>query len=157
MIGQLNKVFALAYQVAEQSPDLETKVGAILLDRLFTPLGHSCNGFIDGHSGNLPATRPAKYQYILHAERRLLFDCARQGIATEGAILVSTLSPCPECSRALWHSGIRSIFFRERYRNIAESYNMADLQVEENILADGTFQWDLSLRAASLIPGSAEF
>ena len=147
MIQKVRLALDHASHAAQFSPDAETKVGAILLDEFFDPIDRRWNSFISGHTGEgLPNTRPHKYSFMLHAERRLLFNCARNGIPTDGRYVVCTLSPCPDCLRALWESGIRKVFFRERYREIDASLAMTDLHILETELENDIFQWNLSIR-----------
>ncbi|SMF77995.1 hypothetical protein [Pseudobacteriovorax antillogorgiicola] len=147
MIQLVRDALSQAEQAAQFSPDAETKVGAVLLDESYQTILSNWNGFIDGHCGTgLPNTRPHKYTYMLHAERKLLFDCARLGHATAGRIMVCTLSPCPECLRAIWQSGVREVFFKERYRRIEDSLSMSDLHVAEKVLEDDLYHWTLNIR-----------
>ena len=147
------KVFTALNSAAlasHRSPDEETKVGAALLDENLQALATSWNGFIEGHCGTgLPTTRPDKYSFILHAERKLLFLCARQGIPTEGRSIVCTLSPCPDCLRAMWQAGVKEVYFRDRYRSINESFTMNDLEINEDQLDNGIYRWQLSIRQST--------
>ena len=150
MLNKVSDALICAVEASLNSPDIETKVGAALLCRDRQVVSTNRNGFIDGHCGSgLPKTRPEKYSYMLHAERRLLFACARQGISTEGHSIVCTLSPCPDCLRAIWQAGITEVFFRDRYRNIEQSFEMNDLAVEEEELKHGLYRWTLSIRRAN--------
>src|SRR5688500_6863178 len=58
-----------AYLFAQKSPDAETKVGAILVDKHRKLLAEGFNGFPAGcNDTNLPNTRPDKYFFMRHAE-----------------------------------------------------------------------------------------
>ena len=50
--------------------------------------------------------RLRKYAFIEHAERDAIFKCAKNGIATQGLIMVCPWACCPECARAIVFAGI---------------------------------------------------
>lgn len=110
----------MAHQVKEMSPDAETKVGAIMLSEEGRIIASSFNGFLRGAPDDrLPCTRPHKYEYMQHAERNMIYNCAYEGIRTKNTTIVCTLSPCVECLRACFQSGVTTIIFDELYRNFA--------------------------------------
>ncbi len=51
--------------------------------------------------------RPLKYSYVEHAERNAIFDAARRGNSTEGAILYCPWFACTDCGRAIIQTGIK--------------------------------------------------
>lgn len=51
-----------------------------------------------------------------HAEANALAFAARHGIATEGATLYVTMSPCEVCARLLIAAGIVSVVYAHEYR-----------------------------------------
>lgn len=111
------------------SQDAETKVGCVLLDANDNWVNGEANRFVEGATG-LPDTRPEKYEYILHAEVNLLLTCAKHGLETKGGVLISTLSPCPNCVRHLWQAGVQEIYFEHIHPSFEETLNMKDLKVE---------------------------
>ncbi len=50
----------------------------------------------------------------IHAEQRLITECARQGIRTEGATVYSILKPCYQCTKILIAAGVSNIFYASR-------------------------------------------
>lgn len=48
-----------------------------------------------------------------HAEQNAIFNAARQGSSTKGAIMICTTSPCLSCARAIYHAGIRAAYVPE--------------------------------------------
>lgn len=50
-----------------------------------------------------------------HAEARLIAQAAREGRATEGAVLYVTDFPCPACAKLIAAAGIVRVYFREGY------------------------------------------
>lgn len=51
-----------------------------------------------------------------HAEANAIAFAARHGIATNGAELWTTLSPCPSCAKLIINAGITDVYFMEQYR-----------------------------------------
>jgi deoxycytidylate deaminase len=103
-----------AYRLALSSPDNSTQNGAFLLDR---STGSSLL-FATGAWNDLPAgveydgyrwERPAKYQYVEHAERACIFKAARLGLRTEGLTMVAAWAACADCARALIGAGIKHL------------------------------------------------
>lgn len=120
-----------ALAVSEDSHDSETKVGAILIHRQTgAVLSSGFNGFIRGaNDKKLPNKRPEKYPYMQHAEANLLWNCARHGISTDNCILYCTLSPCINCVRGIWQSGINEVYFKDKYRDFDANANMLDMKL----------------------------
>ena len=129
---KLSNLFEQARVVAKNSPDKERQVGALLINkRTGAVIASGYNGFVRGaNDDSLPKTRPDKYPYMVHAEQNLLLNCARHGIATEGCFMVVTLSPCSQCMRMAWQSGIKTIYFDKEYRDFQAQKKMKDLRVD---------------------------
>lgn len=55
--------------------------------------------------------RPAKYEWVEHAERNAVYNAARNGIATKGAkaYLNWAPTPCVECTKGLIQAGITEV------------------------------------------------
>lgn len=124
----------MAHEVKEMSPDSETKVGAIMLSEEGRIIASSFNGFLRGAPDKkLPNTRPEKYEFIQHAERNMLYNCAYEGIRTKNTTIICTLSPCLECLRACFQSGVKTIIFDELYHRFSgiDFYeNLPDVKVK---------------------------
>lgn len=54
----------------------------------------------------------------VHAEANAIAFAAKHGIATDGATMVSTDSPCLSCARLIINAGIREVFYSREYRDI---------------------------------------
>jgi dCMP deaminase len=106
----------MAHAMKAMSPDAETKVGAVMLSSEERIIASSFNGFLRGAiDKDLPKKRPGKHEFIQHAERNLLYNCAYNGISTKGTTIVCTLSPCLDCLRASFQSGVEFIMFEDLY------------------------------------------
>lgn len=60
-------------------------------------------------------TRPE----VLHAESNSIAKLAKSNNSGVGADLFITHSPCIECAKLIYQSGIRRVFYRENYRDDA--------------------------------------
>jgi len=54
-------------------------------------------------------TKPKKNWYFEHAERNVIYACARNGISCDDCTIYVTHFPCCDCTRAIIQSGIRSV------------------------------------------------
>lgn len=131
-----NKVLAYikrAEVVAELSPDEQTKVGSILVSqRTLSVISEGYNGFARGAlDSKIPKTRPEKYKYVIHAEENLIYNAARNGVCTDGCFVVQTHSPCVNCARRLYQSGITVVYFKTYYPGTDEIKSLGDLKIEE--------------------------
>jgi dCMP deaminase len=120
----------MARAISALSPDVNTKVGAVLISPTGRQIASGYNGFLRGaFDDKLPTTRPEKYQYMQHAERNVLYNCLDEGIKTRRCMLVCTLSPCLDCLRACYQSGINYILFDKWYDKKVDYEGMLDLNV----------------------------
>lgn len=128
---KLDNLFQRAAKIAKLSPDSETQVGCIAIRSDGSEIGSSYNGFIpNAPDSKLPKTRATgKLKYITHAEMNLIQQCAKHGNSINGAIAIVTLSPCINCCRALWTCGIKTIYFRDEYRDFKKQLDMLDLKL----------------------------
>jgi len=53
----------------------------------------------------------------VHAEANALLQCAKFGVATEGAHIYVTHFPCLQCTKLIIQSGIKHVYYAEDYRN----------------------------------------
>ncbi len=62
--------------------------------------------------------RPAKYDYIVHAERRLICMAARAGIELAGCTLWLNWFPCAPCAGMLVEAGVVTLYAdRDKYES----------------------------------------
>ena len=137
---KLDNLYKKALAAADNSPDAETKVGAILINiDSGADIASGYNGFCRGcDDDNLPNTRPEKYEIMVHAEENLIFNCARHGINTSNCFVFCTLSPCTKCTRSLYQSNIKIVYFKDEYRDFQKNCNMKDLYLKLSKIGDYT-------------------
>lgn len=56
-------------------------------------------------------------QEVLHSEMNALMKVTRSTESSEGAIMFCTHAPCIECAKAIYQSGISTLFYKEPYRS----------------------------------------
>ena len=106
--------------VAERSTCDRKHVGAILVrEGRILAIGYNgsppglphCQdyGCIPGPDGGCLRTQ--------HAEANLIAFSAKEGIITKGADIWSTLSPCLPCAKLIASAGIKTLYFKEKYRD----------------------------------------
>lgn len=109
-----------AWEASYQSVAERHKVGAVVI----TPTGMispGWNGMPEGlpnqcenemvYDHSLERMRPKTDPRVIHAEHNALRKMWRQGIPTEGSILLTTLSPCLSCSKLLVGLGLKAIIY----------------------------------------------
>lgn len=127
---KIDTYFNIAKAISDLSHDSQTKVGCVLIAPEGEVLLCSFNGFVRGAKDcSLPNTRPQKYIYIQHAEVNALYQAARRGIQVRDCILVTTMSPCSNCLRAVWQAGIDTIYFKEKYKDFDSHICLGDIAV----------------------------
>ena len=65
-----------------------------------------------GHPYNLK-TKPE----VLHAETNALAKIARSTNSSDGASMFITHAPCLDCAKLVYQSGIKSVYYRNSYKN----------------------------------------
>ncbi len=109
---------------AELSHARRLHVGAIVVkdDRIISigyngmPAGwdNNCENVI-GYSQNEPVlkTKPE----VLHAETNAISKLARSSESGDGATMFITHSPCLECAKLIYQSGITKVYYGQQYRD----------------------------------------
>jgi len=90
-------------------------VGAIVVkdDRIIS-IGY--NGMPSGWENECEIENRTKPQ-VLHAESNAIAKLARSNDSGLGADLFITHSPCIECAKLIYQSGIKRVYFGEQYRS----------------------------------------
>tara|TARA_R100000951_G_scaffold116766_1_gene130577 strand:+ start:17920 stop:18474 length:555 start_codon:yes stop_codon:yes gene_type:complete len=138
----------MAKALAKLSPDENTQVGAVMLSEEGRIISSSFNGFLRGAPDyELPCDREStcehghdKYTYMQHAERNMIYNCAHQGIKTKNTTIVCTLSPCVDCLRACFQSGVNLIIFEKLYFKDTDFYKKlpdVHVYVDEDVMGTG--------------------
>jgi dCMP deaminase len=57
--------------------------------------------------------------YVLHAEANAIMKVAASTQSSLGATLYITLSPCKECSKLIFQSGIKRVVYNKAYKDLS--------------------------------------
>jgi dCMP deaminase len=81
-----------------------------------------------GHPYNLK-TKPE----VLHAETNALAKIARSTNSSDGASMFITHAPCLDCAKLVYQSGIKSVYYRNSYKNTdgIDFLNKCNVEVTE--------------------------
>lgn len=117
----------MAQRVSELSHAQRLKVGAVIV-KDDTVISYGYNGMPAGWDNDCEdqtyeedgfhitlKTKPE----VLHAESNAIAKLARSTNSGLGADLFVTHSPCLECAKLIYQSGIRRVFYSQDYRNDA--------------------------------------
>jgi dCMP deaminase len=120
----INAYMDVAERFAELSSARRLHVGAIVVkdDRIISigyngmPAGwdNDCEDVIQ-HSDDT-VTLKSKPE-VLHAETNAIAKLAKSTESGDRAVLFVTHSPCLDCAKLIFQSGIRSVFYRNSYRS----------------------------------------
>ena len=102
----------LAKHIAGWSKDPSRKIGAVAVGSKGQILAQGYNGFPRGCNDEIEERheRPAKYDWVLHAEENAIMNAARHGQKTMGADMYVNWFPCAKCAGMIVNAGIRRIF-----------------------------------------------
>lgn len=112
-------MLATAKLFGELSYCVKAKVGAVIArDGRILATGY--NGTVSGHDNcceieidGVLKTSP----FTVHAEQNVISYCAKNGIATDGATMYITLSPCSLCAKLIAQSGIKRVVYLDNYKD----------------------------------------
>lgn len=116
----LNKLILyseLAERIAKESYCKRLQVGAIIVkDGNIISFGY--NGTPSGMP-NKCEENDVTFSYVLHAESNAITKACKSPISTEGATMYVTHSCCLECAKLIIQSGIKTVYYAHRYRDMA--------------------------------------
>ena len=71
--------------------------------------------------------------YVLHAEANAITKVARSTQNADGSTLYVTVSPCRECSKLIFQSGIKRVVYYEQYKDTSglDFLRSAGVEVEQ--------------------------
>ena len=106
----------LAKVVSQRSHDVHTQHGCVITDKKHRILGVGYNGFPRNMPDHiLPTERPAKYRWMIHAERNALSNCVVR--PDNGTAYVSGQC-CNDCIMALWQEGVDTVVMSNNHGTI---------------------------------------
>ena len=92
------------------------QVGALIVkDKMIISDGY--NGTPTGFENVCEDEENNTKWYVLHAEANAIMKVASSTQSCEGATLYITLSPCRECSKLIFQSGIKRVVYKNAYKD----------------------------------------
>jgi dCMP deaminase len=72
---------------------------------------------------------------VIHAEANTIAKLARDGESGNGATMFITHAPCVQCAKLIYGAGIKSVYYRESYRDTAgiEFLEKCRIEVKKNL------------------------
>lgn len=108
----------VAHRFAQLSSAVRLKVGSIIVkdDRIISigyngmPSGwdNCCENIIDGELKTKPE--------VLHAEANAITKLAKSNESGQNAAIFITHSPCMDCAKLIYQSGITTVYYKNDYR-----------------------------------------
>ena len=106
----------MAMEWAKLSYCKRRQVGALIVkDRMIISDGY--NGTPTGFENICEDDDNYTKWYVLHAEANAIMKVAASTQSSQGATLYITLSPCKECSKLIFQSGIRRLVYHKEYKD----------------------------------------
>lgn len=74
--------------------------------------------YLDAHGNVMEGRYRLKTKpEVLHAETNALMKVAKSTESSDNAMLFCTHAPCMECSKLIFQAGIKTVFYRDQYRD----------------------------------------
>ena len=105
----------VAERFAQLSSAVRLQVGAIVVkdDRIIS-IGY--NGMPTGWTNECEHENKTKPE-VIHAESNAISKLARGTESGDGASIFITHSPCMDCAKLIYQSGIAAVYYKESYRS----------------------------------------
>ena len=108
----------MALELAKLSYCKRRQVGALIVkDRMIISDGY--NGTPTGFENICEDDENYTKWYVLHAEANAIMKVAASTQSSLGATLYITLSPCKECSKLIFQSGIKRVVYNKAYKDLS--------------------------------------
>lgn len=106
----IDQAMVMACNLATYSRDPSSQTGAVIVSLAGEVIGTGYNDLSTGID-DIPENwqRPRKYKLVEHAERSALYQAARLGKQTLGAVMVSPWIGCTDCDRGIVAAGVQEI------------------------------------------------
>jgi dCMP deaminase len=106
----------MALEWGELSYCKRRKVGALIVkDKMIISDGY--NGTPTGFENFCEDDQGYTKWYVLHAEANAIAKVSSSTQSTNGSTLYITLSPCKECSKLIFQSGIKRVVYNKKYKD----------------------------------------
>lgn len=136
---------AEAYKFAkENSTDLSTQNGAILVDSSGIPVAWGANRFPKGVIETTERLeRPAKYMYVVHAEHSAILNAGRNGIKTDGLTMYGTWVACNECAKSIIDAGIIKVVGHKKTMEASPAHWKDPIKIATEMFKEAGIQFEM--------------
>lgn len=116
--------------IAQRSTCLRKKVGAVItFDHRI--LSHGYNGVPSGHEHCCDTDLCLKtlagseeYKVCVHAEQNAICQCAKRGLALDGATVYVNADVCITCAKLMISSGVARVVVRRDNQGTSDGFNL---------------------------------
>lgn len=139
----INAFMDTAERFAQLSSAVRLKVGAVVVqDNRIISIGY--NGMPSGWTNECEEkmwnvhdedyTLKTKDE-VIHAEQNAILKLAKSGDRGDGADLFCTHAPCIHCAKLIYGAGIKKVYYRDTYRDLAgvEFLKKCNIEVEKYV------------------------
>lgn len=106
----------MAHEWAKLSYCKRARVGTLIVkDGMIISDGF--NGSPTGFDNECEDCDNQTHWYVLHSEANAILKCAKNGVSCKGATIYLTHSPCKDCAKLIFQSGITRIVYGNKYRD----------------------------------------
>ena len=120
-VPRIKRLFEKCHNIAVDSPDENTKVGAALIHKnTRSSVAEGFNGHIRKGRKDLSVSGQEKYRVMVHSEMNLIANAFRTGAIKYDPsqyVLFCTISPCEDCDRFLHQCGINEIWVQKLHKS----------------------------------------
>ena len=125
--------------IAKRSTCIRKKVGSVItIDHRI--LSHGYNGVPSGYEHCCDTgeclktkTKNEEYKVCVHAEQNAICQCAKRGLALEGATLYVNADICITCAKLIVSSGIKRVVVKRDFKGSSDGI---DLLIKCNVIVD---------------------
>ena len=111
-----NAYLKMALEWAKLSYCKRRQVGALIVKNNMI-ISDGYNGTPTGFENICEDDENYTKWYVLHAEANAIMKVSASTQSSEGATLYVTLSPCRECSKLIFQSGIKRVVYHKEYKD----------------------------------------
>jgi dCMP deaminase len=106
----------MALEWAKLSHCKRAQVGSLIVkDGMIISDGY--NGTPTGYDNNCEDCDDKSHWYVLHSEANAILKCAKNGVSCKDATIYLTHSPCKDCAKLIYQSGIKRLVYNTEYRD----------------------------------------
>ena len=111
-----NAYLKMALEWAKLSYCKRRQVGALIVKNNMI-ISDGYNGTPTGFENTCEDDENYTKWYVLHAEANAIMKVSASTQSSEGATLYVTLSPCRQCSKLIFQSGIKRVVYHKEYKD----------------------------------------